>query len=227
MGFLELIPADELKATYDGQDLILSAQGQVQDHTTGITFSRQPYAGFFRFELEGWVGPLHDSHSKYKHEQRFKIHLVPPYGYIDIVDQNNPNGRFVKIDGINEKRAGAHSKKSASVEAGQGAGPTPTKPEFLLPEDVQLTEIVHRPFQIKENMEASNRGTINVKFDTKFVHLKTASIANGNIVWEFDPLKTGKTQVVVIAYGGITPYVLRQSYEITVLPGVKDANSDA
>lgn len=121
----------------------------------------------------------------------------------------------------------ANSKKSASVEAGQGTGTTATKPEFLLPEDVQLTEIVHRPFLLKENMEASNCGTVNVKFDTKFVDLKTASIEGGNIVWEFNPLKTGKTQVVVIVYGGITPYVLRQSYEITVLPGVEDANGDA
>lgn len=121
----------------------------------------------------------------------------------------------------------ANSKKSASLEAGQGAGATPTKPEFLLPEDVQLTEMVHRPFLIKENMEASNRGTINVEFDTKFVDLKTASIGDGNIVWEFDPLETGKTQVVVIVYGGITPYMLRQSYESTVLPGVKDAKGDA
>lgn len=70
MGFLELIPADELAATYDGIDLILYAQGQVQDYTTGIMFSRQPWAGGLKFDLEGWVGPLHDSHSKYKREQR-------------------------------------------------------------------------------------------------------------------------------------------------------------
>jgi hypothetical protein len=221
MGFLELIPADELAAAYDGIDLILYAQGQVQDYTTGL-----------KFDLEGWVGPLHDSHSKYKREQRFKIHLpnpVYPSGEVIIVDQNNPQGKAVPIRWLKEKRGVANggSKKSASLDAGQGASATPTKPQFVLPEDVQLTEIVHRPFLIKENMEASHRGTIDVKFDTEFVNLKTASIAGGNIVWQFDPLKTGKTQVVVTVYGGIMNYVLSQSYEITVLPGVKGANGDA
>jgi hypothetical protein len=53
MGFLQLIPAENLSATYDAQKhhLILYAQGQVQDATSGIMFSRQTWAGGLKFNL--------------------------------------------------------------------------------------------------------------------------------------------------------------------------------
>jgi hypothetical protein len=219
MGFLELIPADELSATYDGVELTLSAQGQVQDSTTGITFSRQPWAGGLKFDLEGWVGPLMDSHSKYKHEQNFHIHLPNPVfssRYVIIVDQNNPQGVRVPILGIPEDKSPAH-KKLLSQESGQGKGPTPTEPQVELPEDVHLTEVVHKSFLIKEKVEASNYGTINIKFDKNFLDLKSAGIQVGNVFWEFVPVKTGKTQILVTVYGGVRPIVFRQTYEATIL----------
>lgn len=227
MGFLELIPADQLAASYDGQYLILYAQGQVQDSTTGITFNRQPWMGGLKFDLEGWVGPLTGTHSKYKHEQKFKIHLpnpVYPSGDVIIVDQNNPKGKVVPIHWLGEKIDGANTKP-ASLEAGQGAGAPPAEPQFLLPEDVHLTEVVNKPFQVKESADASNFGTINIKFDTDFLVLKNAGIEGKNIFWAFDPVKTGKTQVLVTIYGGITPVVLRRAYDINILPGLNGTDA--
>jgi hypothetical protein len=73
MGFLGLIPADKLAASYDSKarKLKLYAEGAVKNYTGGVHFNRLPLPGVLKFELEGWTGPVSQGSSPYTYEQEF------------------------------------------------------------------------------------------------------------------------------------------------------------
>jgi len=215
MGFLQPIPADDLSAVYhvnEGQ-LVLTAEGKIQDVTTGIEFIRQPYPGGLKFNLEGWVGPLDGKSSTYKKTQEYDI--APPIPKeVVIVTANYPNGKLVPVE-ITPSASGI-SVASASREGHSTAQPLDTN--TVVPETETITARVGIPFKIKQskNIGSSQLGDISISFDDQFVLLKNASIQGGDIVWTFDPLKIGVTDVVVFVMGTVQNFVLRIPYKVVI-----------
>ena len=54
MGFLSLVPADQLAAVYQGQTLTLFAKGSVVTGVYGFQFRREQLFGGLLFALGGW-----------------------------------------------------------------------------------------------------------------------------------------------------------------------------
>src|SRR5262249_28032273 len=110
MGFLQLIPATELSATYYGhlRMLQLRAQGQAQNYTTGIHFTAPtiPPGGGYTFELEGWVGPIGKGTTPYTHVQNFD-NMPFPGPYVTVEDFGHPDGVAVPVAIVPEEAASA------------------------------------------------------------------------------------------------------------------------
>ena len=102
MGFLGLVPADQVTAIYlvESHMLRLHASGTVPVVTSGIRFDRQPLLGGLKFALEGWTGPLTGETESYKAELEFSIQLpnpALPSDYLTVVTANHPKGLQVPI----------------------------------------------------------------------------------------------------------------------------------
>ncbi|GAA4348109.1 hypothetical protein GCM10023185_03720 [Hymenobacter saemangeumensis] len=213
MGFLGLIPADELAAAYNTQTktLTLFATGEVQDYTYGITFAQVPLMGGLKFQLEGWTGPLHDSKSPYTHEQNFSIQLpspVAPSGQVIIADANHPEGVAVEVRFLGLLPPG--ESQPAPQQAVATAAPA------MVPGHEQLNVLFKMPFLIKEAAAVPQGGSIAIKFDSTMLELQQAGIEGSNIAWTLNSLQTGNTQVVVSVFGGIAQYVLQKVYDVRV-----------
>ncbi|KAH8689608.1 hypothetical protein BGW36DRAFT_391211 [Talaromyces proteolyticus] len=213
MGFLQMISADELSAVYhvnEGQ-LVLNAEGKTQDFTTGITFIRQPFPGGLKFNLEGWVGPLNGKTSTYNKTQGFDI--APPIPKeVVIVTANYPNGKLVPVE-ITPSGTGV---ALVSKEGRSTAGPSDTN--IVVPETETITARIRTPFKVKQskNIGSSQLGDISVNYDDQYVLLKNASIQGSDIVWTFDPVKIGVTEVVVFVMGTVQNFVLRIPYKVVI-----------
>lgn len=77
MGFLQLLSADSLSATYNTKthQLILNAQGKAPNYTSGISFQRKPLIGGLLFALEGWVGPRGEGNMSFDITDHFDVEL--------------------------------------------------------------------------------------------------------------------------------------------------------
>lgn len=217
MGFLGPIPANELAAVYDPtkHKLTLSAQGEIQDYTTNISFNRLPWAGGLKFQLEGWTGPLHDSHSPYSYQQDFDILLpnpVTPSGNVIIADANHPDGVVVPIHFLGLAPPAGNKGAPKQVPGTENTA----QPQLLSSDDEQINALFKTAFQIKESTDVPKFGQVSLKFDSNYLNLQQAGIQDKNIVWTFNSLQTGNTQVVVTVAGGIAPYVLTKSYDIRI-----------
>jgi|GEM_PF-760113 len=212
MGFLGLIPADELAAAYNTQTktLTLFAEGKVQDYTYGISFEQVPLMGGLKFRLEGWTGPLHDpvTYSPYSHEQAFSLQLpspVAPSGKVIIVDANHPEGVAVEV-----RFLGLAEPEAAPRQLAGAAAPSPVAGQE------QLNVLFKMPFMIKEAASVPQGGRVSIKFDPTMLQLQQAGIEGGNIAWTLNSLQTGDTQVVVSVFGGIAQYVLQKVYDVRI-----------
>jgi hypothetical protein len=102
MGFLGLVPADQVTALYlvETHTLRLQAAGTVPVVTNGILFNRQVWMGGPKFALEGWTGPLTGETERYNVEFEFTIQLPDPALPSDsliVVTANHPEGLEVPI----------------------------------------------------------------------------------------------------------------------------------
>ncbi|QKX59458.1 uncharacterized protein TRUGW13939_06592 [Talaromyces rugulosus] len=206
MGFLQIISADELSAVYhvnEGQ-LALNAEGETKEVTTGITFIRQPFPGGLKFNLEGWVGPLTGKTSTYKKTQGYDI--APPIPKeVVIVTANYPNGKLVPVE---------ITPSGTRVPSASKDGDT----NIVVPETETISARIGTPFKVKQskNIGSSQLGDISINYNDQYVLLKNASIQGGDIVWTFDPVKTGVTEVVVFVMGTVQNFVLRIPYKVEI-----------
>lgn len=218
MGFLEYIPAEKLRATYntESQILTLYAEGKVLQFTGGIDFSQQIVPGLFKFDLQGWVGPLTGRTVEYKREKEFNIAIPAPIKSVIIVDANNyPDGQHVPIH--YEPSSAVDGPKHTAAKLSSENKIEQVEPSSVTPEKEHLIELLNTPFPIKESKKtASSSGSISTKFDDSYLKLTNAAIKGDNIVWTFDPIKVGTTQVVVVEYGGIPFYVSMKTYDIEI-----------
>ncbi|KAE8396400.1 hypothetical protein BDV23DRAFT_177936 [Aspergillus alliaceus] len=214
MGFLQLIPAEQLYAFYKTETRILTlvAEGQSKELTSNIEFAQQTVPGLFKFDLEGWVGPLTGKSVSYKREQNFHISIPSQIHSVIIVDANHPHGQQVPIQYIPRPTDGSGDKSTVKHTA------VATEQPAMIPETEHLFAQLGTRFSIKESKKtASSTGSISIKFDKDYLKMADAAIKGENIVWTFDPIKVGTTQVVVVEFGGHPNYVTKKTYDVNIV----------
>lgn len=205
MGFLQLIPASQLDATYDGETrtLLLRAQGQAQNYTSGIHFvpatAGSPPAARDAFQLMGWVGPIGKGTTAYDHVQRFE-HMDYPGAYVMIEDASHPGGVAVPVEVI----PGAAARVPAPVQ------------------EVRRVA-VGGDLELRAAVWVQAGATQNLEHDAAFLALESAGIQNPpsggpEIVWNLRGLKAGETQVKLVSIGGLTPIATARTIRVIIAP---------
>jgi hypothetical protein len=217
MGFLGTIPAKKLAAFYDTsqQKLFLYAEGVVKGATYGFNFHRDTFMGGLKFTLQAWTGPLTGKDQPYEYKQAFSINLPQPHfnsKSVLIVTANHPEGEAVTIyySGLIHGNTGlelADGTKNALADA-----PVNT----ASPDSTQLNVLFKMPFNIQENASVPKMGSVDIEYDNTILQMVTAGVSDTNIVWTFNSLQTGDTQVIVTVHGGIAQYIMRKTYDVRV-----------
>jgi len=215
MGFLGLISAKKLAATYDVQahQLILYAQGEVKEATYGIQFARVQMCGGLAYQLQGWTGPITGKVEPYTYDQRINIQLpnpVCPSNTVIIMDLDSPKGVVVHIN-----FTGDFHPSNIPNKPTEAAKSTNGVQQMALP-DIKINVLFKEPFEIQQSSQVPKFGEVNVVFDTNYLQLQEAGIRDNSIVWTFNSLQTGYTQVRVIDSGGITPIVTIKDYDVRI-----------
>lgn len=214
MGFLGLVPADKLAAFYnvETQELVLSAEGVVIEATYGFKFVPAKDAAW-TYSLEAWTGPITGQKAPYTYSQTFHVFLVNWRRDVIIRDSDNPKGVPVEIKfgGIIDPPA-----KPTDGDKTDDVAAAPVHNEVVSPPQDVLNVLYDEAFTIKQRAEMPKFGSIDLKFDPQFLVLETAGIDDGNIVWKFNSLQTGTTQVVVSLHGGIATYVRTIVYTVNI-----------
>jgi sorbitol-specific phosphotransferase system component IIA len=223
MGFNQPIPAGQLAATYDvvEKKLTLFAQGEVQEFTSGIAFSRDPYwAGGYKFDLRGWVGPLKQppTYRPYKYQQSFSI----VFGYegnpkdVIIADLNHPKGVAVPIRylGITEQAPALDDDVMVGSES-DGASAVSGNVR-------DITVLFKEPFQIRQPDAVNKGGSITIDYDPAYLTMVSAGITDAvqgspEIVWSFNSVQMGNTQVKVTVSGGIAQFIMVITYNVRIV----------
>jgi hypothetical protein len=201
MGFLQLIPATELSATYYGstRTLQLRAQGQAQNYTSGIHFvATISPEGRSNFRLMGWVGPIGKGTTPYTHLQNFD-NMEFPGAYVEIADAGHPGGLAVHVAIVPDAEAGA-------------AAPTPDVRHVAVGGDLDLRASVWAQPGASQSLER----------DAAYLALESAGIQNPSggpeIVWNLRALKAGETQVKLVSSGGINPIITSRTIRVIIGP---------
>jgi hypothetical protein len=201
MGFLQLIPATQLTATYDSETrlLLLSAKGDAQNYTSGIHFiAGTSPGGHDLFKLMGWVGPIGKGTTPYDHLQRFE-NAEFPGPFVVVVDANHPGGVPVRVE----------------VIPGAGAtAPAPTHDVRRIPVGGEL--------ELREAVWMQRGATQSLKQDASYLALESAGIQNSpepEIVWTLRGVKPGETLVKLISIGGITPIATSRIIQVVITSG--------
>jgi hypothetical protein len=203
MGFLGLIPAQQLKAVYYINDhvLLLQARGDAQNSTTGIAFHARPgAAGELVFVLMGWVGPLAPGRTPYEHGQRFE--QVELHGdSITIEDANHPTGVQISVELI----GGA-----LTADAGGSAAQEVRRILFAGKLDLRAPALV------------PSQGSVTMAFDPTCLSLETAGIQNPGrapeIAWDFRGAKIGETLVRITTSGGVARFITTRIVKVVIEP---------
>jgi len=219
MGFLGTIPASKLAAFYDvgGKKLYLYAEGVVKGDTTGFSFNRDTFFGGLKFTLMAWTGPLTGKEQPYQYKEAFDITLPQPHfnsKSVIIVTENHPDGEIVTINYSGIVPPPTNGLKAAAPAENLAAG---APVETASPDSIPLTVLFGLPFNIQENANVPKMGAVDIQYDKTILTLVTAGIKNADIVWTFNSLKTGNTQIVVTISGGIAQFVIRKTYNVNVV----------
>lgn len=200
MGFLQLIPATTLNATYDSETrtLRLAAQGQAQNYTSGIHFAAGPSGRLDSFKLLGWVGPIGKGTTAYNHLQSFE-NMDYPGPYVRIEDAEHPDGVRVSVEII----PGATTSAAAQ------------------PHEVRHIAI-GGTLELRAAVWEQRGATQSLEQDASFLALESAGIQNpssdAEIVWSLRGLKAGETLVKLVSIGGITPIATVRRVQVLIGP---------
>ena len=184
--------------------------------TYGFNFHRDTFLGGLKFTLMAWTGPLTGKKQPYAFDQAFAIHLPQPHfnsGSVLIVTANHPKGVEVPIHytGLNTEVAGL-------AVADKNEKTTPTSENVTLtPGSTDLTVLFKLPFNIEANAGVPKMGSVTIDYDNTFLELITAGIEDAQIVWTFNSLKTGDTQIAVTTHGGIATFVMTKTYDVRII----------
>jgi hypothetical protein len=89
-----------------------------------------------------------------------------------------------------------------------------------------INALLKTPFEIKQAAPIPDFDKINITFDDKFLTLTNAGIDDKNIVWTFNSIQPGDTQVLVTAhmtYNGTADFVGVKPYNVHIRIVVLDA----
>lgn len=221
MGFLGLVPFTNAGAVYDPgrQVLTVSAQGEAQKFTSGYFFKRVPWAGGLRFELYGWTGPIGPGTEPFEVSQPFNVpslHISDPSNTIIVVGSNHPTGETFEIKWLGYNPPVGNGQVPPKSD-NKLSTDTPQPPQTL---DVEtpptINTLYKEPFTIAERVSSGLGATLNMDFDPQFLMLTRAGIEGGDLVWTFNSLETGITQVVTYSTEGIGTPVIRKVYTVKV-----------
>jgi len=185
----------------------------VREVTYGIRFTRMSMCGGLAFRLEGWTGPVTGKVEPYTHDQKINIQLpnpVCPSNSVIIMDLDSPKGVVVPVNftgGYNPSNI--PNKPTEAAKCTDGAHQTVFS-------DTKINVLFKESFEIQQSSQVPKLGSVNVVFDTKYLQLQEAGIRDNNIVWTFNSLQTGCTQVRVVDCGGINPIVAIKDYDVRI-----------
>jgi hypothetical protein len=202
MGFLGLIPADKVTASYDPEKQILTliAEGKVKKYTTGIHFVRDcHFVGGLKYDLEGWTGPIGKGWEPYVCEQEIHIHfpsVISSGKDIIIATANDSKGEVVTVRWL-----GYADGEPASIPSVTDLNLTdkkiPEQPPVTMTCPNEMTVIYGVPFPIVSGAESNKYYSCTVKFDSNYLTMINAANEEGLIIWTYMPITIGITQVVV------------------------------
>lgn len=222
MGFIVPVSARDLGAVYDctKRQLVLSAKGNVEEITTNIHFQRLSWPGGLKFRLVGWSGPLTGKEHFYSVNDRFSIDLrsgALPARFVVVADAKNPEGKLVEIDYRNDGRHRLSSPQLTEVSKLAQASRDDFEPQVLVMDDENVNVLYRQAFTVKAPADAPKQGSLIIDFDPTFLSLQNAGIVGSNLVWTFNSLQLGSTQVVVTTSSINPPYIARQAYDVRVI----------
>lgn len=206
MGFLTILEASKLSASYDifTQTLTLEAEGTVAQFAYGFEF--KPITAY-KFSLEAWVGPLTGKTENYTWTQKFHQSILPGIRDVFIVDEGHPHGQRVPIQFV-----------GIPIPSPTTGDPPAEQPKVTsTTSQNKLTVLFKEPFDISAVAEVPKFGSIDIKYDQSFLTLETAGINDTNIVWNFNSVQVGDTQIIVTIHGGIAQFVKRVVYDVTII----------
>ncbi|KAG6367098.1 hypothetical protein INS49_001280 [Diaporthe citri] len=222
MGFLGLAPFTNAGAVYDPvqQVLTISAQGEAQKFTYGYFFKRVvPWVGGLRFELYAWTGPLSHGTEPFEVSQPFNIpnlQVGDPSNTIILVGSNHPSGEIIEIKWLGLKPPVGNGQSLPKRDKKLSTD-TPQPPQTLDAETpARINTLYKEPFTISERAYSGPGATLNMDFDPQFLMLTRAGIEGGDLVWTFNSLETGITQVVTYSTEGLGTPVIRKVYTVKV-----------
>jgi hypothetical protein len=208
LGFLQLVPASELKAVYvatppDSGKLVLTARGEAQKFTSGIAFQADAgERGELRFSLMGWVGPLAQGKTAYERTQSFE-ELRFPGARILVETANHPSGIQVPVDVV-------------PIEAAPMAAAAAVQPAD------SVTVMHTHTFDVQNPARVNTGGSISMDFDSSMLALQNAGITSpsttAEIDWTFKALKIGETQVKITTRGGLVPIIWQRVVQVKITP---------
>jgi len=149
----------------------------------------------------------------YTYHQRINIQLpnpVFPSNTVVIMDLDSPKGVVVHVN-----FTGDFNPSNIPNKPTEAANSTDGVQQMALP-DTKINVLFKEPFVIQQSSQVSKFGSVNVVFDTNYLQLQEAGIRDNSIVWTFNSLQTGCTQVRVIDNGGITPIVAIKDYDVRI-----------
>lgn len=222
MGFFGTVSAKSLGVIYDStkRQLVLSAKGDAEEITTNIHFQRLPWLGGLKFRLVGWSGPLTGKTHTYSVNDRFDIDLRSgsvPFKSVIVVDANNLEGKVVEIHYLSARRHRGLFKHLIEVSKLEKAMRDDSEPNVLIGENEKLNVLYKQAFTVKAQADAPKQGSLTIDFDPTFLNLQTAGIVGPNLVWTFNSLQLGSTQVIVTNSSINPPYIATQIYDVRVI----------
>ncbi len=222
MGFLTTIPASKLACVYEtlNRKLVLYAEGEVVNFTTGIAFHQDTLAGGLKFTLMGWTGPIGEGKRPYKQVQEFGISLPLPHfndKTVLVVTENHPKGKAVPIRylGLDKAVDAVDPKVDLAIA---------NSPTTLLPGHVSKVVYLEELFKISANVVSplvQRGGSVDIKWDESAVILENAGLEGADMVWTFKAAKAGETHIYVDTSGGIEPIELQTAYNVEVIERAK------
>ncbi|MCJ1464125.1 hypothetical protein MMC07_002738 [Pseudocyphellaria aurata] len=222
MGYFGPVSANSLGVVYDStkRQLILSAKGNVEQITTNIHFQRLPWLDGLKFRLVGWSGPFTGKTNPYSVSDRFDIDLrsgALPSKFVTIVDARNLEGKIVDINYVSDPRQQGSVRQLTDVNKLAPARRDNLEPKVLVGDDEKINVLYKQAFKVKAPADAPKQGSLAIDFDPTFLDLQTAGVAGSNLVWTFNSLQLGSTQIIITTSSINPPYIARQTYDVRVI----------
>jgi hypothetical protein len=185
-----IVGATNITATYKSGKFTLTADAEVPPFVSDVTFERDVWLGGLKFDLGGSfeapkVGPTKIE----RVENTFDITLserVTPSHFCLVVIKGNPNGVPVPIDGWPPADADPNGLDQESQWQIDSATGDP------------INVVVKTSFSIRQALgELNITSSINVNYDKEYVNLLASRIDGTSIVWDFEAIKVGNTDITV------------------------------